>query len=127
MQHANQVQCAKLSDTLSDSSHPMSNFWPSCGFELLARDAQGGLAPTDPYLRLLLARPELALVSESCIAETALHKALQAAPMRAITNLELKQLRDTDARLNYSHFLAFRDGLLAAGTLQACGDVFKMN
>ena len=97
----------------------MLNFWPACGYLLLARDAQGALAPTDAYLRLLLTRPELALVAESCAAETALHKALTAAPTRTVANRELQQVRDADARLNYRHWLAFRDGLLAAGTLQA--------
>ena len=95
----------------------MLNFWPACGYLLLERDAQGALAPTEAYLRLLLARPELALVAESCAAETAMHKALTAAPSRTVVNRELRQIRDADARLNYGHFLAFRDGLLAAGTI----------
>ena len=34
-----------------------------------------GTLPTDDFLRLFLARPELALVAESCEAECALHAA----------------------------------------------------
>lgn len=94
------------------------NFWPSCGFDPLARNARGWLVPTDSYLRLFLARPELALVPESCAAETALHEALVALPSRSVTPGELAALQDADARDNYTMFLAFRDALLAAGTLE---------
>lgn len=95
------------------------NFWPSSGFDQLNRDARGWLLPTDAYLRLFLARPELALVPESCAAETALHEALLASPARAVTQGELGALQDADARDNYTMFLGFRDALLAAGTLEA--------
>lgn len=94
------------------------NFWPSCGFDPLARNARGWLVPTDSYLRLFLARPELSLVPESCVAETALHEALVAVPSRSVTPGELTALQDADARDNYTMFLAFRDALLAAGTLE---------
>lgn len=94
------------------------DFWPSCGFKLLDRDARGWLIPTDAYLRLFLARPELALVPESCAAETALHEALLASPARPVTPGELGALQDGDARDNYTMFLGFRDALLAAGTLE---------
>lgn len=94
------------------------NFWPSCGFDQLSRNARGWLVPTDTYLRLFLARPELSLVAESCTAETALHEALSAWPARPITAGELDALQDADARDNYRMFLGFRDALLAAGTLE---------
>ncbi|MDO9195540.1 DUF6352 family protein [Rhodoferax sp.] len=94
------------------------NFWPSCGFDPLARNARGWLVPTDAYLRLFLARPELSLVAESCTAETALHEALCASPARAIPRVELDAVQDADARDNYTMFLDFRDALLAAGTLE---------
>lgn len=75
--------------------------------------------PTDDYLRGFLRRPELALLPESCAAEQALHAALLALPSRPVPEPELHALVDTDARESYTLFLRFRDGLLAAGTLEA--------
>ena len=97
----------------------MQNFWPSSGFQQLQITSRGWLAPTDDYLRLFLNRPELALVPESCAAEQTLHAALLAAPSRPVTEAELQALQDADARESYGLFLRFRDGLLAAGTLEA--------
>ena len=77
------------------------------------------LKPTDTFFRSILARPELALVPESCAAEIALHTALDSAPARPVTRAELLALKDIDARESYSHFVHFRDELLAAGTLEA--------
>ena len=98
---------------------PMQNFWPSSGLSLLQRNERGWLLPTEGYLRLFLARPELAPVPESCPAELALHAALTASPCRPVAPAELQALQDEDARESYGHFLRFRDGLLAAGTLEA--------
>ena len=98
--------------------HP-DDFWPSSGFSQLQRNTRGWLIPSDGYLRLFLARPELALVEESCPAEIALHAALQAQPSRPVPAAELNALADADVRDNYRHFLNFRDALLAAGTLEA--------
>jgi hypothetical protein len=97
----------------------MQNFWPSSGFSSLQRTECGWLKPTDDYLRLFLARPELAPVPESCPAELALHAALTASPARPVSPGELQALQDGDARDSYTLFLRFRDGLLAAGTLEA--------
>jgi hypothetical protein len=94
------------------------NFWPSCGFIQLRRNARGWLTPTADYFALLLNRPEMALVPESCKAEIRLHKALQAAPLKAVLATELEQIKDADARHNYQVFLSFRDGLIASGTLE---------
>jgi Family of unknown function (DUF6352) len=96
-----------------------TDFWPSCGHALLARQAQGWLVPTPAWLGAWLDRPELALVPESCRAETTLHEALRADPLRPVAAAELQALADADAQENYGHFLALRDGLLAAGTLEA--------
>lgn len=85
----------------------------------LARDARGWLCPTQAYVGHLLRRPELALVPESCAAEVALHEALAASPGRPVSPEELAGVQDADARENYAVFLRFRDGLLAAGTLEA--------
>src|SRR5438128_7500259 len=103
----------------------MQNSWPSSGFQQRYRQAQlqrnerGWLIPSDDYLRLFLARPELAPVPESCPAELALHGALLAAPARPVAPGELQALQDADGRDSYTLFLRFRDGLLAAGTLEA--------
>ncbi len=75
--------------------------------------------PTDAFLRQFLGRPELSPVPESCPAELALHAALLAEPFQAVTPSALDALKDEDARESYAHFLRFRDGLLAAGTLEA--------
>jgi Family of unknown function (DUF6352) len=97
----------------------MQDFWPASGFIHLERTPRGWLRPTDAYLRTFLALPELALVDESCPAEIALHAALVAAPSRPVSPPELDALQDADARANYAMFLAFRDALLAAGTLES--------
>lgn len=97
----------------------MHDFWPECGFPLLARTSSGWLQPTDAWLRRLLTRPELQLVEESCRAERTLHRSLQQQPARRVSPIELAGLQDADARENWRLFLAFRDALLAAGTLEA--------
>jgi len=101
----------------------MLDFWPECGYCHLRPDARGWLVPTQAWWVHWLDRPELALVAESCRAETALHHALRADPVRPVPTVEWAAIRDDDARENYRLFLALRDGLLGAGTLEAfyCG------
>lgn len=98
----------------------MKDFWPSCGYGTLAQDGQGRLVAGADFVRGLLARPELAPVAESCQSELALHAALLDDPLRPVPPDRLARLQDTDARDNYAVFLAFRDRLLAAGSVQAC-------
>lgn len=95
------------------------HFWPSCGYERLQPTAEGWLALTPDYLRLVLARPELALVPESCPAERRLHRALHDDPLHPVDAATLARIRDADARENYTHFLNWRDALRQAGTLEA--------
>ena len=71
------------------------------------------------FLRDLLALPELALVAESCRAERSLHERLVANPERTVAAGELAAIVDDDARDNYATFLAFRDDVERAGTLEA--------
>lgn len=71
------------------------------------------------WLGVLLARPELQLVEESCPSEIALHLALEADPLGAVAKGQLAGIQDADARANYGYFLQFRDGLAAAGSLEA--------
>jgi hypothetical protein len=59
-------------------------------------------------------------VEESGPREHALHAALMADPRRRITQSEMEAVEDPDGRDNYRVVLAFRDRLLAAGTVEAC-------
>ena len=97
-----------------------ADFWPACGYARLQRDARGWLAVTPAYLAGLLDRPELALVPESCRAERALHTRLRTDPLHRPDAGALTRFEDADARENYRLFLAWRDQLLAAGTLEGC-------
>ncbi len=101
----------------------MLDFWPECGHRHLRPDQRGWLEPTGAWWAHWLDRPELALVAESCDAEIALHRALRTSPVMPVSAVDLAGIRDDDARENYRLFLALRDGLLAAGTLEAfyCG------
>ncbi len=81
--------------------------------------SRGWLAPADAFWRTLLGLPELALVAESCAGERRLHDALVADPTGAIDDAALAAVADDDARGNYVTFLAYRDALLASGTLEA--------
>ena len=95
------------------------DFWSSCGYHLLGRNAEGRLVVTDDYLRLYYRRPELALVAESCAAERARHERLLDRPRAEVTAAELARIEDEDARENYAVMLRFRDQLIAAPTLEA--------
>ena len=97
----------------------MSDFWPSCGYRDLARDARGRLVPTAAWWARWLARPELAPVDESCAAERALHGRLLADPLRTVAAAELARIADADARANWQHWLRFRDAVQTAGTIEA--------
>lgn len=106
----------------------MPAYWPSSGHDLLQVTSEGRLAVTDDFVRMLLARPELAPVPESCAAERALHALLQEQPLLAVTPAQLAGLADADARDNYAVFLRFRDRLLARPTLEAAYDaIFRGN
>ena len=106
-------------ESSGSNSGSKPDFWPSSGFPQLARNARGWLLPGDDYLRLFLARPELALVPESCAAEIALYEALMASPRHEVASAGLREMADADVRANYGFFLNFRDALLANGTLEA--------
>jgi hypothetical protein len=96
----------------------MPDFWPSCGYNLLRKGADGRLAVTDDYLRFYYQRPELALVADSCPAERALHASLIEQPRRAVKEAEIAAVADADARENYRVVLRFRNQLLAAPNLE---------
>lgn len=97
----------------------MPDFWPSCGYRLLAIDQDRRLRVRDDFLRGYLLRPELAPVRESCRAEIALHEMLLADPRARVSENEVAAIADPDARDNLRIWLRFRDRLLAAPTLEA--------
>lgn len=97
----------------------MNDFWLSCGHHLLDRDAGGGLIVTDEFLKVYLARPELAPPLEACAAERTLHAAMLADPRRRISPREIAAVADAEARENWELMVGFRDHLLQHKTLEA--------
>ena len=97
----------------------MKDFWLSCGHHLLDRGEGGGLLVTDEFLKIYLARPELAPPQQACAAERALHQALLDNPRRAVAARAIAAIADADARENWALLVAFRDHLLAHPTLEA--------
>ena len=97
----------------------MPDFWPSCGYRLLAVDDDRRLRVRDDFLRGYLLRPELAPVRESCRAEIALHEMLLSDPRARVSDNEVAAIEDPDARDNLRIWLRFRDRLLRAPTLEA--------
>lgn len=77
------------------------------------------LMPAPAWWQALLQRPELAPVPESCAAERALHAALSSDPLQPVAPARLAALQDADARESWGHFLAWRNAVLAAGSLEA--------
>lgn len=97
----------------------MTDFWLSCGHHLLDHDEGGGLLVTDEFLKVYLARPELAPPPEACAVERTLHATLLAEPRRAISAADIAAMADTDARENWTVLIAFRDHLMRHKTLEA--------
>jgi hypothetical protein len=97
----------------------MNDFWLSCGHHLLDRDAGGGLAVTDEFLKVYLARPELAPPPEAGPVERTMHAALLADPRRKVAGFEIAAIEDADARENWELMIEFRDHLLTHKTLEA--------
>ena len=97
----------------------MNDFWLSCGHHLLDRDAGGGLVVTDEFLKVYLARPELAPPPEACAVERTLHAALLADPRRPVAATDIAAIADADARENWQFLIDFRDHLVRHPTLEA--------
>lgn len=87
--------------------------------DVAARGGERWLEAGDDFFRPMLRLPELALVDDSCADERRLHARLVAEPTRSIAGSELAGFADADARENYAVFLAFRDAVVAAGSLEA--------
>ncbi len=97
----------------------MRDFWLSCGHHLLDRDDAGALALTDEFLKAYLARPELTPPADACVVERTLHAALLADPRRRVAADEIAAIADADARANWTAMMAWRDLLVAQGTIEA--------
>jgi len=97
----------------------MKDFWLSCGHHLLDRDERGRLRMTDEFVKLYLARPELAPPTDACIVERTLHAALLSDPWRPVIQAEIDMIVDADARENWQHMIALRNHLAAHSTLEA--------
>jgi hypothetical protein len=97
----------------------MKDFWIACGHHLTDRADGGGLLVSDDLLKAWLARPELVPPEEACAAERRLHTMLLADPRRAMPACEIAAIAEPDARENFSVWLAFRDRLLKAPTIEA--------
>lgn len=97
----------------------MKDFWLSCGHHLLDRDEGGGLLVTDEFLKVYLARPELAPPPEACEAERRLHASLLADPRRRVSDEEIAAIADEDVQQNWGVMLQFRDHLVRHRTLEA--------
>src|SRR3954468_1839260 len=97
----------------------MKDFWLSCGHHLVDRDAGGGLVVTDDFLKIYLARPELAPPADACVVEKTLHATLMSDPRRAVSSEEIAAIADADARENWQVMIAFRQHLTRHRTLEA--------
>ena len=97
----------------------MTDFWLSCGHHLLDRDEGGGLAVTDDFLKIYLARPELIPPPEACQVERALYAALLSRPRMPVPAADIAAIADADARENWQLLIAFRDHLLRHKTLES--------
>ena len=80
-----EVDLAAMGQPRRAEPSALKDFWLSCGHHLLDRDAGGGLVVTDEFLKVYLARPELAPPPEACAAERTLHAALLAEPRRPVS------------------------------------------
>ena len=104
---------------MSELSTGQPDFWPDSGLNQIRIDTQGWLVPQPAYWLRYLQRPELALVPESCAAETRLHRSLHRNPLLQVNEASLALLADADVRDNYRTFVRFRDAVLASGTLES--------
>jgi len=97
----------------------MKDFWLSSGHHLLDRDEHGRLQVTDEFLKLYLARPELAPPPDACVAERNLHAALLSDPRRPVVAADIEGLADADVRENWQYMIELRDRFVAHRTLEA--------
>jgi Family of unknown function (DUF6352) len=95
------------------------DFWLSCGHHLLDRGEDRGLVVTDEFLKVYLARPEIAPQPDACMAERALHGALLDDPRQPVATGQIAAIADEDARENWQWMISWRDHLVRHATLEA--------
>ena len=96
----------------------MTNYWASSAYSTLAVSPDHQLLVTDDFLRTYMARPELALVPESCPNERALHQRLTDNPRVEVSEAEIAAMADVDIQENYRVWLRYRARLLSASSLE---------
>lgn len=96
----------------------MTNYWANSAYKTLAISPDRQLLVTDDFLRTYMARPELALVPESCPAERALHQRLIDNPRAEVVEADIAAMADEDIQENYRVWLRYRARLLSASSLE---------
>ncbi|QWE20975.1 DUF6352 family protein [Polynucleobacter sp. AP-Kolm-20A-A1] len=97
----------------------MTNYWANSAYSTLAASPDHQLLVTDDFLRTYMARPELALVPESCPNERALHQRLTDNPRVEVSEAEIAAMADVDIQENYRVWLRYRARLLSASSLES--------
>ncbi|EAU40788.1 hypothetical protein FP2506_17909 [Fulvimarina pelagi HTCC2506] len=93
--------------------------WKSAGLHLTHKLENGTLAVSPDFLRAYYTRPEIHPIEESCAAEHQLFEKLMETPTAPISDAEIDAISDADTADNYRMLLAYRDHLLAAGSLES--------
>ena len=96
----------------------MTNYWANSAYSTLAISPDHQLLVTDDFLRTYMARPELALVPESCPNERALHQRLTDNPRVEVSEAEIAAMADVDIQENYRVWLRYRARLLTTSSLE---------
>lgn len=96
----------------------MRDFWKSAGLHLVEIGPEGWLKVTPQLLLAYWTRPEVHPIETSCAEEIRLHEELLADPFLPVDEARLARLADPDAIDNYRAVLAFREILMAAGTIE---------
>ena len=96
----------------------MTTYWANSAYNTLAISPDHQLLVTDDFLRTYMARPELALVPESCAVERSLHQRLTDNPRAEVAEAEIAAMADVDIQENYRVWLRYRTRLLAASSLE---------
>ena len=97
----------------------MTNYWANSAYKTLAISPDRQLLVTDDFFCSFMARPELALVPESCSAERALHQRLIDNPRAEVVEADIAAMADEDIQENYRVWLRYRARLLSASSLEA--------
>lgn len=97
----------------------MTNYWANSAYKTLAISPDYQLLVTDDFLRTYMARPELALVPESCSAERTLHQRLMDNPRAEVVEADIAAMADEDIQENYRVWLRYRARLMSASSLES--------